>query len=76
VFRSGATGTDRRPRQIAEYSLKLESNPEYTAGVLIAYARAAYRLSKSGEIGANTIFDSPPARLSALSGAERWKTYL
>lgn len=63
VIRSGktASGADH----ILEYSLKLESNPEFTGSVLTAYARAIYRLSKKGEIGARTVFDIPPVLLSA-----------
>lgn len=53
-----------------EYSLKLDSNPEFTASVLTAYARAAYRLNKEGQSGCKTVFDIAPAYLSALSGSE------
>ena len=63
VIRSGETGTEGS-RHIIEYSLKLDSNPEFTASVLVCYARAAYRLSKNGESGAKTVFDIPPALLS------------
>lgn len=63
VIRSGETGTEGN-KHIIEYSLKLDSNPEFTASVLVCYARAAYRLSKSGEAGAKTVFDIPPALLS------------
>ncbi len=61
VFRSGTTGLDNSTNHIIEYSLKLESNPEFTAGVLTAYARAAYRLNKEGLSGCKTIFDIAPA---------------
>ena len=64
VIRSGDTGEEGN-QHIIEYSLKLDSNPEFTASVLICYARAAYRLSKAGESGARTVFDIAPALLSA-----------
>ena len=63
VIRSGETGTEGS-KHIIEYSLKLDSNPEFTASVLVCYARAAYRLSKAGENGAKTVFDIAPALLS------------
>ena len=63
VLRSGKTGYSLEHNQLIEYSLKLDSNPEFTASVIIAYARAAYRLSLSGECGAKTVFDIPPALL-------------
>ena len=53
-----------------EYSLKLDSNPEFTASVLVAYARAAYRLSQKGENGARSVFDIPPALLSQKTSEE------
>ncbi|UVI30075.1 diaminopimelate dehydrogenase [Paenibacillus spongiae] len=65
VIRSGVTGKNNR--QIIEYSLKLASNPEFTASVLVAYARAAYRLSKEGVSGAKTVFDIAPGYLSPKS---------
>lgn len=63
VIRSGETGTEGS-QHIIEYSLKLDSNPEFTASVLVCYARAAYRLSKKGETGARTVFDIAPGMLS------------
>ena len=60
VFRSGSTG-DGQTKHIMEFSLKLDSNPEFTAGVLTAYARAAYRLNREGQSGCRTIFDIAPA---------------
>lgn len=68
VIRSGQTtpGT----RQTVEYSLKLDSNPEFTASVLIAYARAAYRLNRQGDVGAKSVFDIAPGLLSPKSAAE------
>jgi diaminopimelate dehydrogenase len=65
VIRSGKTGEDTN--QLIEYSLNLDSNPEFTASVLVAYARAAYKLSQSGEIGAQTVFDVPIGLLSPKS---------
>lgn len=69
VIRSGDTGEEGN-QHIIEYSLKLDSNPEFTASVLICYARAAYRLSKAGESGARTVFDIAPALLSAKTAEE------
>ncbi|MGF0032475.1 diaminopimelate dehydrogenase [Bariatricus sp. SGI.154] len=66
VIRSGETGTEGN-KHIIEYSLKLDSNPEFTACVLVCYARAAYRLAKAGESGARTVFDIAPALLSQKS---------
>jgi len=62
--------------QVIEFSLKLDSNPEFTASVLIAYARAAYKLSERGESGARTIFDIPPILLSSLDAEEVVKNLL
>lgn len=62
VIASGKTGNDNN--QVIEYSLKLDSNPEFTASILVAYARAAYRMWDKCESGAKTIFDVPPAMLS------------
>ncbi len=70
VLRSGSTGWERENRHLIEYSLKLDSNPEFTASVIIAYARAAYRLSQEGAAGCKTVFDIAPAYLSAKSGEE------
>lgn len=70
VIRSGKTGWNEENKHIIEYSLKLDSNPEFTGSVLVAYARAAYRLAKEGAAGCKTIFDIPPAYLSPLSGEE------
>ncbi len=67
VIRSGKTGWDNQNTNIIEYSLKLDSNPEFTASVLVAYARAAYKLNKLGECGCKTVFDIPPALLSSES---------
>lgn len=70
VMRSGSTGENNGSKHVIEYSLKLDSNPEFTANVLVAYARAAYRLAESSAFGAKTIFDIAPALLSPLSGEE------
>ncbi|MBR6533664.1 MAG: diaminopimelate dehydrogenase [Clostridia bacterium] len=65
VIRSGKTGWDNQNTAIIEYNLKLDSNPEFTASVLVAYARAAYRLNQKGEKGCKTVFDIPPVLLSS-----------
>lgn len=70
VIRSGKTGHNGEHKHIIEYSLKLDSNPEFTSSVLVAYARAAYRLNKEGQAGCKTVFDIAPAYLSTLSGEE------
>ena len=70
VMRSGMTGDGEQTHQMIEYSLKLESNPEFTSSVLIAYARAAARLTKEGVNGCKTVFDIAPAYLSPLNGEE------
>ena len=70
VFRSGRTGVNGEHRHIIEYSLKLDSNPEFTTSVLVAYARAAFRLHSEGQVGCKTVLDIPPAALSPLSGEE------
>ena len=70
VIRSGQTGYNSETSQIMEFSLKLESNAEFTASVLVAYARAVYRLNREGQIGAKTVFDVAPGYLSARSGEE------
>lgn len=67
VLRSGKTGLNGEHKHIIEYSLKLDSNPEFTACVLAAYARAAYRFAQNKCFGCKTVFDIPPAYLSAMS---------
>ena len=67
VFRSGTTGLSNENKHVIEYKLNLDSNPEFTSSVLVAYARAAYRLKKDGISGAKTIFDIPPAYLHSAS---------
>ena len=70
VIRSGRTGAEGENRHVVEYSLKLDSNPEFTASVLVAYARAAYRMSLEGQCGCKTVLDIPPAYLSACDADE------
>lgn len=76
VLRSGVTGWNKENKHIIEYSLKLDSNPEFTSSVLVAYARAAYRLSQEGQKGCKTVFDIAPAYLSPKSGEELRATML
>ncbi|MBQ4030199.1 MAG: diaminopimelate dehydrogenase [Bacilli bacterium] len=64
VIRSGKTGINNETNQIIEYSLKLESNPEFTSSILVSYARAIYRLAEKKEYGCKTVFDIAPALLS------------
>lgn len=70
VIRSGKTGWEEEHNHIIEYSLKLDSNPEFTASVIVAYARAAVRMKQDGMTGCKTVFDVAPAYLSPLSGEE------
>ena len=70
VIRSGNTGENKSHNHIIEYNLKLDSNPEFTSSVLIAYARAAFRLFNEKIFGCKTVLDIPPAYLSAKTGAE------
>ncbi len=74
VIRCGKTGEDTK--HVIEYNLKLESNPEFTSSVLIAYARACYRLNKEGNFGAKTVFDIAPSYLSPKTSEELRKTML
>ena len=67
VLRSGKTGHEREHTHIIEYKLRLDSNPEFTASVIVAAARAAYRLASEGAVGCRTILDLPPSYLSAKS---------
>ena len=70
VIRTGTTGWKDENSHVVEYGLKLDSNPEFTASVLIAYARAAYRLNKEGVNGCKTVFDIAPSYLSILDGEQ------
>ena len=74
VLRSGTTGESTK--QIMEFGLKLDSNPEFTSSVLVAYARAAYKLAQDGQKGAKTVFDIPFGLLSPKSPAELRKELL
>ena len=76
VLRSGKTGWNSEHNHLIEYSLKLDSNPEFTSSVIVAYARAAYRMALEGQKGCKTVFDVAPAYLSAMSGAELRATLL
>ena len=70
VIRTGTTGVEGQNTHTIEYSLKLDSNPEFTASVLVAYARAVYKAYTRGESGCKTVFDIPPVDLSPLSPEE------
>ena len=70
VIRTGKTGLNKEHTHTIEYSLKLDSNPEFTSSALIAFARAIDRKAKRGETGCRTVFDVAPADLSPLSGDE------
>ncbi len=76
VIRSGKTGWNSENSNIIEYSLKLDSNPEFTASVIVAYARAAYRLYKEGETGCKTVFDIAPRYIINKSYEELLKNLL
>lgn len=76
VIRSGATGKDAENSHTVEFSLKLDSNPEFTGSVLLAYARAVYRMWERGISGAKTVFDVAPADLSILSPEQLRATML
>ena len=76
VFRSGVTGFNNENKHIIEYRLQLDSNPEFTSSVLVAYARAAYRLNADGQSGCKTVLDIPPAYLHPASGEELRKNLL
>ena len=76
VIRSGKSGLSEENNQIIEYSLKLDSNPEFTANVLVAYARAVYRLKEKGDFGAKTVFDIPPSMISKKTQEELLKELL
>ena len=76
VIRTGTTGINNQNSHIIEYSLKLDSNPEFTASVLVAYARAINRMALRGNYGCKTVFDIPPCDLSPLSAEEIRATML
>ena len=76
VIRSGVTGKNGENRHVVEYSIQLDSNAEFTSSVLVAYARATYRLFEEGARGCKTVFDIPPAYLSAKSKEELLEKFL
>ena len=76
VIRTGKTGAELEHNHVIEYSLKLDSNPEFTASVIVAYARATYRMKADGVVGCKTVFDVPPAYLSQKSREELIKELL
>ena len=76
VICTGKTGVNLQNNHVIEYSLKLDSNPEFTASVLVCYARAVYKMHKKGDYGCKTVFDVPPAYLSSLSPEELRKNLL
>lgn len=76
VLRGGKTGWEKENHHVIEYSLKLDSNPEFTSSVLAACARAVYRMNKEGQTGCKTVFDVAPSYLSPESGEELRKKYL
>ncbi|MBQ8911636.1 MAG: diaminopimelate dehydrogenase, partial [Clostridia bacterium] len=76
VIRTGRTGKNEETGHVIEYSLRLGSNPEFTASVLVAYARAVYRMSKEGQCGCKTVFDVAPGYLSPKSAAQLRKELL
>lgn len=76
VIRSGRTGANLENKHIIEYNIKLDSNPEFTASVIVAYARAAYRMNNEGMTGAKTVFDVAPAYLTSKTGEQIRKELL
>ncbi|MBQ3068793.1 MAG: diaminopimelate dehydrogenase [Clostridia bacterium] len=76
VIRTGQTGLNGEHKHVIEYSLKLDSNPEFTASVLVAYARAVCRLNQRGENGCKTVFDIAPVDLSASSPEDLYAALL
>ena len=76
VIRSGKTGLNNEHTHVAEYRIKLDSNPEFTALILVAYARAAVRMKNEGFKGCKTVFDVPPSYLTSKTGEEIRKELL
>ena len=76
VLRSGRTGKNGEHTHVIEYKLTLDSNPEFTSSVLLAYARGVYRMAQAGQTGCKTVLDVPPAMLSALDGETLRRTLL
>lgn len=76
VIRSGKTGKELQNNHVIEYSLKLDSNPEFTASVLVAYARAAYKMANEGQVGCKTVLDVAPSYMSAKTPEQLRHDYL
>ncbi|MBQ8538831.1 MAG: diaminopimelate dehydrogenase [Ruminococcus sp.] len=76
VFRTGKTGFNKENNHVIEYSLKLDSNPEFTSSVIVAYARAVYRMNNSGDCGCKTVLDIAPSMLSIKTPEELRKELL
>ncbi len=76
VLRGGKTGWNKENGHVIEYSLKLDSNPEFTSSIIVSYARAAYRMNAEGLSGCKTVFDIAPGYLVAESAAELRRKYL
>ena len=76
VFRTGVTGFDGENKHVIEYKLTLDSNPEFTSSVLVAYARAAFRLANEGQSGCKTVLDIAPSYLHPSSPEELRKNLL
>lgn len=76
VIRNGVTGFEGENTHTIEFSLRLDSNPEFTASVLVAYARAIHRMHSRGDVGCKTVLDIAPADLSEMSGEELRKHLL
>jgi diaminopimelate dehydrogenase len=76
VIRTGKTGLNGENKHVIEYKLTLDSNPEFTSSVLVAYARAVYKMNKDGITGAKTVLDVPPIYLSSKSRDELISTLL
>ncbi len=76
VFRTGVTGLQNEQKHVVEYKLQLDSNPGFTSSVLVAFARAAYRMQKDGVCGCKTIFDIAPSYLHPATPEEQRKTLL
>ena len=76
LLRSCITGFKQENKHVIEYKLTLDSNPEFTSSVLVAYARAAYRMHQEGQHGCKTVFDIAPAYLHIESGEELRKKLL
>lgn len=76
MFRTGTTGLSNEQKHVVEYKIQLDSNPGFTSSVLVAFARAAYRMQKDGLSGCKTIFDIAPSYLHPASPEEQRKALL